>query len=111
VAKCGLLLAAHGSLRIAIPSEGTILWKLAWKLTTGLEFRMRHNLNYGALMRHEHVNTAHETARVLETFFRNIEKCVFGISPSLSLYQFFECRNPDQDLCRRYLESRFPILD
>src|SRR5262249_39861959 len=38
VSQCSALLAPGGSLRIAVPSEGTILWTLGWKLTTGLEF-------------------------------------------------------------------------
>jgi hypothetical protein len=47
VARCGLLLAPCGNLRVAIPSEGTLLWTLGWKLTTGVEFRLRHGLSYG----------------------------------------------------------------
>ena len=35
VARSGLLLAPGGTLRVAIPSEGTLLWTLGWKLTTG----------------------------------------------------------------------------
>ncbi|OAD21319.1 methyltransferase 24, partial [Candidatus Thiomargarita nelsonii] len=37
IAKIGMLLKADGVLRVAIPSEGGLLWKLAWKLSTGLE--------------------------------------------------------------------------
>jgi len=111
VASCGLLLAPNGALRIAIPSEGALLWKLGWLLTTGLEFRIRHGLDYGVLMRHEHINTADEIRTVLRTFFTDIRIRIFGIVPSLSFYQFFECRHADRDLCRRYLESASPILD
>src|SRR5436309_612461 len=55
IARCGLLLDGGGTVRAAIPSEGTPLWTLGWKLTTGLEFRLKHGLDYGLLMRHEHV--------------------------------------------------------
>ena len=63
VASCGLHLAPEGQLRVAIPSEGTLLWTLGWKLTTGIEFRLRHGLDYAVLMRHEHVNKAAEIGR------------------------------------------------
>jgi hypothetical protein len=103
VARCGLLLAPGGNLRVAIPSEGTLLWTLGWKLTTGVEFRLRHGLSYGVLMRHEHVNTAAEIARVLDIFFRKVRRQVFGVTPLLSFYQFFECSTPDLERCRYFL--------
>ena len=100
VARCGLLLEAGGQLRAAIPSEGTLLWTLGWKLTTGLEFKVKYGIDYGILMRHEHVNTAREIEEVLRHFFANIECRVMGISRSLSFYQFFACDAPDLDRCR-----------
>jgi hypothetical protein len=105
VARCGLLVKKTGQLRVAIPSEGTILWTLGWKLTTGIEFRLRHRLSYGVLMRHEHVNTATEIAAVLRVFFRSVRRSVFGITASVSFYQFFECRDPDREWCTDYLSS------
>jgi hypothetical protein len=106
VARCGLLLAPGGTLRVAIPSEGTLLWTLGWKLTTGVEFRLRHGLSYGVLMRHEHVNTASEIANVLGIFFRKVRRQAFGITHLFSFYQFFECSAPDLDRCRSYFLTR-----
>jgi hypothetical protein len=106
VARSGLLLAPGGTLRVAIPSEGTFLWTLGWKLTTGVEFRLRHGLDYGVLMRHEHVNTAAEIAGVLGIFFKRMRRQVFGITPLLSFYQFFECSAPDLERCRTYFLTR-----
>ena len=54
VARSALLLTDGGSFRAGIPSEGTILWRLGWQLTTALDFRARHNLDYQVLMRYEH---------------------------------------------------------
>ena len=105
VASCGMLLAPNGQLRVGIPSEGTILWGLGWRLTTGIEFRLSRGLNYGVLMRHEHVNTSAEVAKVLEYFFKSTRRSVFGISPSLSFYQFFECAGPDVARCTAYLRE------
>jgi SAM-dependent methyltransferase len=91
VRHCVRLLAPQGQLRIAIPSEGTALWTLGWRLTTGLEFRLKYGLDYGVLMKYEHVNTAAEIDAVLRMHFLRVRRSVLGISPSLSFYQFFEC--------------------
>ena len=107
VAAAGLLLAPGGVLRVAIPSEGTPLWTLGWKLTTGLEFRLRHGLDYGLLMRHEHINTAQEIEEVLAHFFARLECRVFGVSRYLSIYQFFACREPDLQRCEAFCRRGF----
>jgi hypothetical protein len=96
IARSALLLEADGVFRAAIPSEGTAVWTLGWKLTTGLEFRWRHRLDYGLLMQHEHVNKAREIEDVLRFFFSRIRVRFLGLSRSVSLYQFFECRGPIQ---------------
>jgi SAM-dependent methyltransferase len=99
IARTGVLLAPGGQLRVSIPAEGTPLWTLGWKLTTGLEFRIRYNLDYGQVMKHEHVNTASEIEDLLRYFFRSIDCKVFGFSKYLSLYQFYACRDPDLKKC------------
>jgi hypothetical protein len=104
VATCGLLLDSGGQLRIGIPSEGTILWRLGWGLTTGIEFRAKHGLSYGVLMRHEHVNSAKEIEGVLRLLFRKVRREVLGLIPSLSFYQYFECSEPDIPRCQGILD-------
>lgn len=105
IARSVLLLHPDGVFRAAIPSEGTLLWTLGWKLTTGLEFRWRHGLDYGLLMRHEHVNTAWEIEAVLRVFFSDVRVKVFGVSRSLSLYQFLECRDASRERATEFLSS------
>ena len=102
VSRCGLLLAENGVLRVAIPSEGTFLWTLGWKLTTGLEFKIKHGFDYELLMKHEHVNTAREIEEVLKFFFEDIECKIFGLSKLISLYRFYACSNPRSKKCREY---------
>ena len=102
VSRCGRHLAQGGCLRTAIPSEGTILWKLGYKLTTGFEFKRKYGLEYETLMRHEHVNTAAEIEEVLRYFFADVRRNVFGIAPSLSIYQFFRCSEPIENRCSEY---------
>lgn len=108
VARSGLLLADGGHLRVAIPSEGTFLWTLGWRCTTGLEFRLRHGLDYGVLMRHEHVNSAREVAEVLAHFFERTPRRTLGPAAPVSLYQFFDCTRPRAGACSRYLEDAAP---
>lgn len=105
VARAGLLLKTGGTLRASIPSEGTWLWTLGWRMTTGLEFRFRYGLDYGVLMKHEHVNTADEIEGVLRHFFNELKVNVFGLSRGISFYRFYECRNPDRGLCESYLKE------
>jgi hypothetical protein len=106
VAQSGLLLADGGQFRAGIPSEGTILWRLAWKATTALEFRLRYNLDYEVLMRHEHVNSAREIEDILRYFFSEVEEGVFGLTKSVSFYQFYACAKPRLDECLDYLRSK-----
>jgi len=83
-----------GVLRVAIPNEGCWLWTLGWRLTTGLEFWMKHGLDYGVLMRHEHLNTADEIEKALKWYFRNVKVKYFGLGRHFSLYRFYECSRP-----------------
>lgn len=99
VARSGTLLAENGTLRVAIPSEGTPLWRLGYTYTTGLEFKRKYGLDYEVLMRHEHVNTAKEIEEVLRYYFKGVSGKVFGVSKALSFYQFFECSEPDGRKC------------
>lgn len=105
IAKTCLLLESNGSLRTSIPNEGTFLWTLGWRMTTGLEFKLKYGLDYGNLMKHEHVNTAQEIEEVLNYFYA-INKCtVFGLNKRIGLYRFYESRNPDTKKAVDYLKT------
>lgn len=88
------LLKSDGVFACGIPSEGGFLWGLAWRLTTGLEFRIRTGKDYGKLMRHEHLNDALEIETVLRHFFKEVRVRRFGLGRHFSLYTYIECRNP-----------------
>jgi hypothetical protein len=103
IARCGLMLNEGGSLRCGIPSEGTILWKLGYTMTTGLEFKRKYGLDYEVLMRHEHVNTAKEIEGVLRYFFEDVRGSSFGIANALSLYQFYACRGAKGNVAETFL--------
>jgi|TARA_B100001964_G_C14240638_1_gene604820 hypothetical protein len=105
IAKCGILLQPSGALRVAIPNEGRLLWTLSWKLTTGLEFKIKYGLDYGLLMSHEHVNQALEIEELLDYFFRDISCKFLGMTKSLSFYQFYMCKSPRMSRCHGCLSS------
>lgn len=104
VAKSCLHLNKGGSLRVAIPNEGTIMWTLGWKLTTGLEYKMKYGLDYSVLMNYEHVNTANEIEEVLKYFYKTVKLKVFGLSRGLAFYRFYECKNPYLEKVNEYLK-------
>ncbi|HMQ04830.1 MAG TPA: hypothetical protein PKD26_13000 [Pyrinomonadaceae bacterium] len=103
VARAGLMLNEGGVLRVAIPSEGTFLWKLGYTVSTGFEFKRKYGLDYEVLMRHEHVNTAREIEEVLSYFFSEISTSVFGLIKAFSIYQVFICRNPHLVRCEGFV--------
>ncbi len=106
VAKTCLLLKEGGTLRVSIPNEGTFLWKLGWKLTTGIEFRHKYGLDYGLLMAHEHVNTAKEIEYVLSHFYSKVKCSCFGLNRKIAFYLFYECSEPKTEVATTYLNAR-----
>lgn len=106
LARSARLLAPQGVFRAAIPAEGGLLWRLGWSFTTGLEFRLRHGLDYGVMMRHEHVNTAAEIEALTRRMFADVRVRSFGLGRQLSLYRFIEARAPRLDVAAAW-EARF----
>lgn len=86
------LLSDKGTFRLAIPNEGTILWKMGWKFTSAIEFKIKYKLNYEVIMKHEHLNTANEIEKVLKYFFSTVNCKVFGLSKKFAFYRFYECK-------------------
>lgn len=103
VAKSCLMLNEGGTLRTSIPNEGTWLWTLGWKLTTGLAFKLKYSLDYGILMKHEHCNTADEVEEVLHYFFEVNKRSIFGINKGMGLYRFYESSMPNIQKAKDYL--------
>lgn len=108
IAKSALHLKPEGIFRAAIPNEGTFLWNLAWRCTTGIEFRLKYGVDYGLIMAHEHVNTALEVKTVLSYFFKNVHEKYFGIHSKLALYVYYECSSPHEERCINFHVSTAP---
>ena len=107
LARAGLLLREGGTFRAGFPTEGGLLWGLAWRLTTGIEYRLRRGLDYGAIMRHEHLNTAREILMLLGHFYECVEVSRFP-SPlhHLSFYTAVIAHQPRLDRCRSFRAYR-----
>ena len=106
LARAARRLSDGGTMRAAIPSEGGFLWTLGWRLTTGLEFRMRHDIDYGLMMAHEHVNNAREIETLMRALFEEVEVKSFGLGRQLSLYRFIAAKRPRLDVIAAW-EARF----
>ena len=107
IARCCLLLkndGGRGGMYVSIPNEGRFLWKFGYKLTTGLEFKRRYNLDYDVIMKYEHINTADEIDNILRYFFGRISMKLFGINKNFSLYRYYECREPSLYKANEYLK-------
>jgi SAM-dependent methyltransferase len=105
VARTALLLRDDGVMVHGVPSEGGILWYLAWRFGTGLSFSLRTGLSYATLMRHEHVNNVAEIVRVLRIFFADVSCSHFPL-PLLhgSFYTCVRMLTPDKERAAAYLE-------
>jgi hypothetical protein len=107
VARSALLMDDDGVFQAGIPSEGGLLWGLAWRFSTGLAYRLRTGLDYGVVMRHEHVNDAKEIIKIVGHFF---EEVVLSRFPTplhqLSFYTYLEARRSRRTEARAYLGGR-----
>lgn len=107
IAKTCLLINTNGTLRTSIPNEGTLLWTLGWRLTTGLEFKLKYGLDYGNLMKYEHVNTAKEIEEILNYFYQTNNCKVFGLSKKFGFYRFYESKRPNINRAKEYLKDYY----
>lgn len=109
VARAALLLRDDGVFQAGIPSEGGILWTLAWRTTTGVAYWLRNRLDYAVLMRHEHLNTAIEIESVLRQFFAEVEVARFPLPlRQLSFYSYLEARRPMRERATSFLMEKRP---
>jgi hypothetical protein len=89
-----------------IPSEGGFLWWLGWRCTTGISYWLRNRLDYGILMRHEHINKANEIIAIVGYFFENIKIKRFPIPfHSLSFYTYLEATKPHLNRVEQLITS------
>lgn len=106
LARAALLLEDGGILQAGIPSEGGLLWWLGWRFSTGLAYFLRTGLDYGKVMRHEHVNNAEEIRAMVGYLFEDVKLSRFPTPfAHFSFYTYLEARRPRLDLARSLLEQ------
>jgi SAM-dependent methyltransferase len=103
IAQCALKLNPDGVFQAGIPSEGEFLWHACSNMSTGILFRLRTGLDYGTLMRYEHINLAQEIIQVLEHFFKivNVQRFPLPVKGA-SIYCYIEAREPKLENCEAY---------
>lgn len=103
VAHSCLLLKDDGVFSAAIPSQARFLWTMAYKLSTGIEFRLKYKLDYDVIMNYEHINTQKEIIEICDYFFDSVKKSLFGVCDELSIYTHLSCRKPNRQRAMDYL--------
>jgi hypothetical protein len=107
VARSALLLEENGTFQAGIPSEGGALWWLGWRLSTGIGYYLRTGLDYGVVMRHEHLNDAAVILKTIRHFFDDVKVARFPTPfHQLSFYAYIEARRPKRELAQRFLDGR-----
>jgi SAM-dependent methyltransferase len=100
VAACALRLAEGGLFQAGIPAEGGIVWGLAWRMTTGVSYRLRTGLPYARVMRHEHLNSAVEIIAIVRHLFEDLKIKWFPLpARHFAFYAYIEARCPKLDRC------------
>lgn len=92
IKRSGKILKKDGVMQIAIPNEGRFLWRFAYTISTGLEFRRRYGLDYNVIMKYVHINNADEIDCLLRYYFKKIKCQYCGCGKTFSLYRYYECR-------------------
>jgi SAM-dependent methyltransferase len=106
VARSAQLLAPDGVFQAGIPSEGGFLWWLGWRGATGLAYYLRTGLDYGVVMRHEHVNRAREIEAVIRHLFADVSVRRYPTPfHQLSFYAYLEARRPRLDRAQQLLDA------
>jgi SAM-dependent methyltransferase len=106
LARAGLLLGPQGRLAAAIPSEGGALWGFSWRCSVGVASWLCRGLDYGELMRHEHLNDAKEITALVGHFFSKVTIRRFPMPfYHASLYTAIVATDPDIETCRRALAA------
>ena len=73
-------LTDNGKFIVEIPAEGEFLWWLGWRLTTGIGFWLKYKLDYGVILRFEHVNKANKILLSLKKYFKIINLDSFPLN-------------------------------
>lgn len=100
LACAALHLKNGGTFQAGIPSEGGLLWWLGWRFSTGISYYLRTKLDYGVVMRHEHLNTSPEIIAIVKHLFSQVTVKRFPLPwHHSSFYAYIEASNPIIERC------------
>jgi len=106
VARSALRLSDDGEMLSGIPTEGGLLWYLAWRFGTGTAFWLKYRMSYATFMRHEHVNQSDEITAVMRLFFDDVRVSRFPLTlKHVSFYTMLTARGPKKQAAQVYLDS------
>jgi hypothetical protein len=101
LARAAMLLEPDGTIISGIPSEGSLLWYLAWRFGSGTTFRLRYGLSYARFQRYEHVNNAGEIEALHRLIFEEVKLVRFPAPYlHLSLYTTIIASRPRLDVAQ-----------
>lgn len=104
VARAALHLEPNGDMISGIPTEGGLMWYLAWRFGTGSAFWIKYRKSYATFMRHEHVNNADEITAVMRIFFDDVSVSRFPTPfKHGSFYTVLRSRGPNVSAAWQYL--------
>ena len=63
-------LKPRGIFQASIPCQGELAFYLGWRLTTGAAFFLKHRLDWGVIMKHEHINSFEEIVNEMKKHFK-----------------------------------------
>jgi len=105
IALSATLLKNNGIFRSSIPSEGGVLWGLSWRISVGIQAKIKYGLDYSELMKYEHINDAEEIIEIIKYFYQDVKIERFPFNHNhLSLYTYINASNPDILKCNKFLK-------
>ena len=98
IEKSKKLLKSNGIFQAAVPCEGELAFYCGWRFGTGLSFLLKYGLDWGVIMRHEHVNNFKEVTEVIKFYFKDItiKRSLFPFflkTKHASFYAYIEAKN------------------
>ena len=89
------VLKKNGKFQHSYPSEGSYLWYFCSRYISGLNFFLKHKLNFNVFLKHEHVNSAKEIEELFNLIFEKVKIKRFPFNFfHLSLFSYIEASNP-----------------
>jgi len=109
LAKTAIAMKKNGYQSHSIPCEGYPLWGLAWKIGSGVPFKIRTGLDFKEIQKHEHLNNYDEIVLLIKYFYKKYKikhSYPFFFSPFLSLYANITFSEPNNQSINKYLDIK-----